>query len=105
MNNEHLRRVLQDIVERVGAAVARPVWNRERFVVEHAHESGRVPFRRDVGAARGVRRRDQHEWRPCDHGTTVVIERRHCLGHNPRLRLAHDFAELVRVVDDVFKSH
>lgn len=51
----------EDVVEAVGSAVTGPVGDRDRAIVEDAHEPGRVALRRDVEVAHGVGSRQHAE--------------------------------------------
>ena len=67
-------RVLQDVGEAVGQAVAPPVGQQQRPVVEDAHEPGRVAAGRDIGVAIGPARAEEEEWRALDQCPATNVE-------------------------------
>ena len=56
----------EDVAERVGEPVARPLGNQQRALVEDADEAGRVAARADVAGSVGRRGREADERREVD---------------------------------------
>src|SRR5476651_1113451 len=58
--------MLEQILERVGPKIARPVRYRESLVVQYGNESGRIALGRDIEPAVRSSRRHHHEGRRAD---------------------------------------
>src|SRR6185437_6198523 len=66
--------VLEQVGERVGELVPRPIGQEERPLVEDPYEAGRVAAWRDVEPAIGPSRRDDDERRPLDELARERVE-------------------------------
>jgi hypothetical protein len=68
--------VLEHVVPAVDAAVAGPVRDRHRRLVDHEHGAGGVALGRHGAPAGGVRRRDEHERGRRDPGAVDGVQHR-----------------------------
>jgi hypothetical protein len=96
--------VLEHVLERVDAPVAGGVGNEQAVLVEHGHEAGGAPPRRDVAPALAVRRRDEQEGRAGDEVSAVAVDVIGRLAADGRRRGAVQADELIRRPGDATEA-
>jgi hypothetical protein len=88
-----------DVAQRVGQAVAGPLGQEQRAIVEDAHEAGRIAARADVAAPGAIAGGQEHERRALDERPGLGDQPIGELGAHQRRRLAQERAQRGLVVD------
>src|SRR5262245_30016240 len=87
--------IREDVAHAIEPLVARPVGDDQPILVQDVHEARLIALGRDIALARGIRGRQQQEWRERDEPAARLVQRGALLLDRPLARRAQQRAQLV----------